>query len=341
MGARVQSSVSSDVSSARSRPGPTALVVLGLLMCPAGASAADTTISGDTSATDLSGFGDSLVWSRKEGPGKFRLVHWRNGVTSDVPVRPFAHTVDADLGPGRRGGVVAVYARCPTSRRCDLFHLDLDTGQERKLRSLSSAQRSEFAASSWKGRYVFTRAARFSTLEEEFKGFGIVGYRRGGVLKSGPLRRISSEEAFETDLQGGRAAFRSGVASIDSETTVDVKAFRPGGEGRTCTIVRAAGEGGAGDDDEVVTSPVLAGDFVYWAHLVSPGRFSSESGGSTSIHRVRLPDSRCRARGPQESSRNIVDNPVVFSSIASAGGRFFYTSHDGVKEASDPLAFSE
>ncbi len=317
----------------------TALVALGESVGPTGALGADEVISPDPTATDVSGFGDALVWSRQAGPGRYRLVQRRAGSIGDAPVRPFRHTVDADLGPGANGGVVAVYARCRTSRRCDLFELDLDAGRERRLRSLSSERRVELAPSGWRGRHVFTRAARFSTREREFTSFGIVGHRRGGLFKDPPLLRISRSLPFETDLRASRAAFRVGTASVGGDTAIVVKRFRRSGRGRACRIVRGAGMDGLGEDDEVVTSPVLRGGFVYWAHTRSPGRFSEPVAASTSIRRARVPNRRCRSGGAEEESRDIVVGPTAFPSIALAGGRFFYTSEEGVKQATDPLAF--
>ena len=315
------------------------LIGVAVLLRPAGASAADAVVSPDPTATDVSAFADVLVWSRRVGPGRYRLVQRRAGSISDAPVSAFRHTVDADLGPGRSGGVVAVYARCRSSRKCDLFELELGSGEERRLRTISSERRAEVAPSNWRGRHVFTRAARFSTKEREFTSFGIVGYRGGGLFENPPLLRISRSLPFETDLRGSRAAFRVGRADIAGDTAIVLKVLRRRGKGNLCEVIRVVGEDGLGDDDEVVTSPVLAGGFLYWAQTRSPGRFSEPVAASTSIHRARIPGRRCRFRGRDEASRDIVVGPSAFPSIATDGRRFFYTSDEGVKQASDPLAF--
>src|SRR4051794_24988480 len=136
-----------------------ALLFAGLALAALPAvSNADVVVSSDPTAANVSAYGGALVWSRRTPIGDYRLLLRQPGVIRALSVRPFRHPVDADLGPGRHGGIVAVYARCRNSRRCDLFRLDLGSGHERKLRSIAGG-RPESVPASWAGRYVFGRAA--------------------------------------------------------------------------------------------------------------------------------------------------------------------------------------
>jgi hypothetical protein len=148
---------------------------------------------------NVDAFNGTFAWSQLvgcESPGApcvNRLEFLSGGERRFAPVRSFGSApVDPKLGPGRDGSSIAAYSRCKGSflRGCDLFVLGLRSGRERKLRSLSTRRRSEYAVAPWEGRYLFSRS-----------------WPGGGVFASPPLRRISSAFAPDVDLRGGLAAF--------------------------------------------------------------------------------------------------------------------------------------
>jgi hypothetical protein len=283
--------------------------------------AAERLVSSDATADNVAAYGGVLAWSREAAPGEFRLVVRGGGGIRDAPVRSFRHPVNADLGPAPGGGVVATYARCKKSNLCDVFRLGLVTGRERKLRSISSRRRSEYAISTWRGRSLFGRARVVDGV--------LYSYRRGGTLKTGPLRRVHRELPSETDLQGSRAAiWLDNDPSVTSNyTAVVVKRFRRSGRGRACTVADASGPSAVGPGDRVY-APVLAGDFVYWLYDYLDYAMPSRS--TTRIRRTRLPGSRCSARGFREETP-LVDPSA--GSLAVDGGSLFYTDRQGVVEA--------
>jgi hypothetical protein len=278
---------------------------------------ASEVISPDSTASDVNAYRDVLVWSRRDASGRFRLVVRRAGATGDVPLRSFRDPVDADLGPARRGGLVAMYERCRSSERCDVFRLGLSRLRERKL-GFSTRRRSEFAPSTWRGRYVFARALDAS---------GDPAGSGSGLFTAPPTRRLSRRVFLQSDLRGRVVAVQ--FDDFDFETEIAVKRFRRGGRGRVCTLATENYARSFSDSAGEVRSPVIAGDYVYWLHSYSQFGAPQSTGGAT-IERRRLPDKRCRSR-PQEHVAS-VDRDA--HSIAVDRGALYYTSGRGVVKLS-------
>jgi hypothetical protein len=192
--------------------------------------ASDTVISSDPTAEYVSAYGGVVVWSRQTSSGRFRLVLRRNGLNRDAPVREFRHHVHADLGRGPRGRILATYHRCRGTRRCDLFVLNVRSGRERKLRTISTPRRAEFLPAVWGRRYVFARAPHFDGIR------GIDGDARSGVFRSTPVRRLSRRLPLETDMRGTLFAF---LYEPDLRTTVLTKWLDHRGRGPECVVVEA------------------------------------------------------------------------------------------------------
>lgn len=289
-----------------------AIVGLGALLLSSPAASADQVLVSDPSARFLSAYRGETAWSRADSQ-RYRLVIRSDGRTGDALVRGFRHPVDADLGPGRRRGeVVAVYARCKQrNRRCDLFQYSLQTRRERKLRRLSSRRRSEYSPSVWNGRYLFGRSAR-------------------GLLRTGPLLRLSRRQPIDTDLRRARALYSYQGAE---GPTVATQRFGRRRRGRECVLFRSDPPSAGGSNTGI--GPVgIAGDFLYWLQDTGgppPGIEATEPGG-VDIVRRRRPTSSC----PQPPGQDVrvrlspVGRPT---SLSFSRGQLLYTDDRGVVEA--------
>jgi len=123
--------------------------------------------------TEVDAFGGWAAWSAfEEGAGHRLVLRNPDGAVGTAPVAPRAVPFDIDLGPSEQGGVVAAYSRCArepdeygaggvllraTGRGCDIFRLDLATGQESELAGASTSDSSEFLPSIWRGDVAFAR----------------------------------------------------------------------------------------------------------------------------------------------------------------------------------------
>ena len=133
-------------------------------VAPAGA---DTTeVTGLAEPTPISAHSGRIVWSTFD-PATFtyRLTQRVNGVVSPVPVPPRAVPFDVDLGPGPRGGTLAVYSRCrfeggeiSPERGCDVYAFDFNANREFRVPGVNSRAGSEYRPSVWGGRIAFARS---------------------------------------------------------------------------------------------------------------------------------------------------------------------------------------
>jgi hypothetical protein len=157
---------------------PIVLVALALTV-GAGPAAADVTVASVPNPTPISIYNGRVVWSSLDPAGNgYRLMTSVGGVTATVPVATRKVPFDVDLGPDRQGVTVAVYSRCArepnfttavgnaiinvfpdwrSSRGCDLYKFDFDTGRESRVKGASSKGASEFLPSIWTTRIAFAR----------------------------------------------------------------------------------------------------------------------------------------------------------------------------------------
>ena len=151
--------------------------------------------------TPIDAYQGRVVWS-EPSPTGYRLVEYHNGTARQLPVAPSAAPFDVDLGPDRRGHIVAVYPRCARAldysnlgalRGCDLYRYDLTRPGEIPLRS-ANTEKNEGYPAIWKGRLAFTRGDRF--------------YWRwlSGVGRSRPLGKRPALSPSDVDLRGSLAA---------------------------------------------------------------------------------------------------------------------------------------
>lgn len=136
------------------------LAAVAAMLLVATPAAADDPIAETVSDTPLAGHGGWAAWSSADGSGRFRLtLRAPDGTIRAAPIAPSDRRFDVSLGPDARGDVVAVYARCAAGR-CDLRRLNLETGRDQPLTSVSSPRYRERTPAIWRSTVAFTRRIR-------------------------------------------------------------------------------------------------------------------------------------------------------------------------------------
>jgi len=144
-------------------------------------------------------------------------------------IRPRSVPFDIDLGPDRRGDVVATYSRCrrepergegsaplpvwATGKGCDLFLYSLKPGSARvetRIRGASTDESSEFLPSIWRGQVAFSR------VYERREG-------RRGTLAYLYVRELESTERSARQPGGAR-----GQSGLPGPTALDLYGRRLG-----------------------------------------------------------------------------------------------------------------
>ena len=128
----------------------TLAVLVGSIVWAGAAPAQDPApLTGVTAPGPIAAYDGRLVWSRPDGAGGYELVQRvANGPIVELPIKPRAVPFDVDLGPTSGGRVMAVYTRCATEPKpaldvsqpggvaygtgkgCDVYKLDVQSGQE-------------------------------------------------------------------------------------------------------------------------------------------------------------------------------------------------------------------
>jgi hypothetical protein len=298
------------------RPVALSLATVAAAIAPSVA-VADSDISHDPTATGVSAFGGALVWSRKTTSGRHRLVQLVDGAVRDAPVAPAAHPFQADLGPGRRGGVVAVYSRCRANLgACDVFQLDLESGVERRVPAASRHACSETAPSVWKGTLAFAREGRCRA--------GLYMKRPG--TRAIRLARIGPDtDTAQTDIRGRTvaAAFEAIVSRFQLE---HINLFAVGRHSRVrrCLVTKNQSDFSGSSS---VENPVLDAGHLYWTAAPS----FSPVPDPDAFNGFERTDARCGAeleRAPGTESPE---------SLAVAGGALYYGVFEkGIFQADDP-----
>jgi hypothetical protein len=268
------------------------------------AQARDRTISSDRSATNLSAFGQGLLWSRTGAGGRSQLVLRAFGPPKDVPVSPVSGSFDADLGQDSEGSTVAVYTRCggASGRSCDVYEFDFARALERKLPGASTPRCSEFAPSIWQGAVAFARSGPGGCNGLYVKG------SRGAALQ------LDSRVAAETDFREGRVAYL--LAPDSRRTSIRIFSIKEGKSRLVIGSLRSRGE------RTRVTNPTFAGNYLYW--LFEDRRRKD----------FRVGRSRAHAGSAlQFSDRKLAGRP---ESIAVDGRAIYYANGRGVFQANDP-----
>lgn len=97
---------------------------------------------GDT--TWLSRYAGWTVWSEKVA-GRYTLFARSGGATKLLPAPPGAITQDPGTGRGPTGRPTAVYQRC-TKASCEIWAIDLASGEQRKVAGLGKIRRGKPSA---------------------------------------------------------------------------------------------------------------------------------------------------------------------------------------------------
>jgi hypothetical protein len=212
----------------------------GVVLAPAAAAqAAPTTLAVEQAPTRVAAWNGTLMWSRFDPATKaYTLVKSVNG-SAPVPVgvaprsgSPF----DIDLGTGRSTGIYAVYTRAG-----DIYRLNVATGAETKLSTLSSPVLAERDPTIQRGKIAFIR--RSKGLDELRIGETAAGEPKGSKLV---VRRRSIESA---ELGNSQIAYVEERGSDFSTLFVHIRNLTSGADRQ---VYRAA-SGGANFAD--VTRP--------------------------------------------------------------------------------------
>jgi hypothetical protein len=288
----------------RSAVAAIALAVPLTLVLAAVVLARDRTISSDRTATNLSAFGQGLLWSRTGPDGRSRLVLRGFGAPTDVAIDAVSGAFDADLGQDDDGSTVAVYTRCAgvSGSGCDVYEFDFGRARERKLAGASTSRCSEFAPSIWQGAVAFTRSG-----PGDCDGLYVKGAR-------GPALKLDRRVAAETDFRAGRVAYL--YAPNSRRTSIRIFSIK---EGKSRQVIGGLSSSG---ERTRVTSPTFAGNYLYWLFDdIRRGRF-------------RVARSRAHAGSAlQFSDRTLSGRP---DSIAVDGRTIYYTNRRGVFQANSP-----
>jgi hypothetical protein len=152
-----------------------AFLALASVLSP-GAAWAATPVTGVSAMTPIASYQGRLVWSRPDATGRFELVQRiGTGAVTRLPVATRGVPFDVDLGPTASGRVFAVYSRCTTEpapasgldpegvryqsgKGCDVYKLDVASGEEVRYTKVNASDASEFWPTYWKGRLGFARA---------------------------------------------------------------------------------------------------------------------------------------------------------------------------------------
>jgi hypothetical protein len=226
---------------------------------------------GSGSGFDVDQSDGLAAWSRRASGG-YRLILKRLGARPYAPpIPPAAFPFDIDLGTDARGHAVATYSRCPARLHddvfvrepCALYSFEIASERERLLRRPAEGA-SLVRPAMRRGVLVFARVRSGRDAPAEIL-----------VAKPGePLEQIAALPVYGAagvlgiDFEHGRVA----VALQDPEV---VRVFT----GPLAGPLHAVAAGGAGqENDEVVTSPSLAGHFLYWAFSNRNGLYHPRNG---------------------------------------------------------------
>lgn len=166
-----------------------------------GVARADTTIANEVAPTSVSAYDGRIVWSSFDPATDEHRLMTRTaiGTPQRVPVPPSPTSFEADLGPGPRGSVVAVYARCEPD--CDIVMFDFATGRERPVPGAASPRYSESAPTVWRDGVAFARVRRARQRVPHVRLVSLTHPRRARALpggsraclraRIGPCRRIA------------------------------------------------------------------------------------------------------------------------------------------------------
>lgn len=295
-----------------------AFASLALAAPEAGAAlAGDRLISRDRAASDLSGYGELLVWSHRAAPGRHVLRLYRERSVEPLKTRSSREQMDADVGPGPGGRPAVVYRSCRP--RCRLYMYSVESRRERRL-PIAYPRRCDADYPAISGRAIVY------SLSGDRCG------RRAGVwvLSGHRLRQLARSDAGQMDLHAGTViwtAFGNVINRIRSAKLTPgspiITLFADGA--RCCGF------------NVIISNPTFDGDSTYWADWNDAGR-------RRDYHRVfRASGSRgdpCEASDVQfPSGTRTLNTGLPWIDFAVRQGRVSYITPQGIFER-DSTGFS-
>jgi hypothetical protein len=236
-----------------------ALALLALI--PAAPAAADQAIAEIGRESPIAAYAGWQAWSTfDEASGQYTLtLRDPGGAVKSAPLAPSTTPWDVSLGPDAAGNVVAVYRSCGADG-CDVRRLNVATGRDQALRSVSSPRYDEATPAIWRSTVVFTRHI----------GRCDVPYVKD-LSSSKPSRRLLKSKCLTTPA--GHAAIRASRVVISS---MDLSHADSNGAGRKASELRlylstASGshvidQQTFGEESNLFGQVALDGRFAYTLH---------------------------------------------------------------------------
>jgi hypothetical protein len=200
-----------------------ALAVVGLSVVPATPAVADQAIAELGRQAPVAASGGWAAWSTFDEASERYALTLRDpsGAVKAAPLAPASRPWDVSLGPDAHGDVVAVYRSCDASG-CDVRRLNVATGRDQALRTVSSPSYDEATPAIWRSTVVFTRHV----------GRCDVPYVKD-LRSSRPSRRLLKSKCLTTPA--GQAAIRGSRIVISS---MDLSHADSNGAGRKTSELR-------------------------------------------------------------------------------------------------------
>jgi hypothetical protein len=236
-----------------------ALAVLALI--PPAPASADQAVAEIGRESPVAAYAGWEAWSAfDEASSQYTLtLRDPSGAVKSAPLAPSTTPWDVSLGPDTAGNVVAVYRSCGADG-CDVRRLNVATGREQALRTVSSPRYDEATPAIWRSTVVFTRHI----------GRCDVPYVKD-LSSSKPSRRLLKSKCLTT--AAGHAAIRASRIVISS---VDLSHADSNGAGRKTSELRlylstAAGshvidQQAFGEESNLFGQVALDGRFAYTVH---------------------------------------------------------------------------
>ena len=183
------------------------LAALALALVPAAPAAADQAVAEIGRAAPVAGYGGWEAWSRFDEPSGRYVLTLRDPASGALktPLPSSKRPWDVSLGPDAHGNVVAIYQRCGASG-CDIRRMDVVTGIEQTLKTVSSPSYDEATPAIWRSTVVFTRRVKDCD----------VPYVKD-LSSSAASRRLLRSKCLQTDP--GHASIRGSRIVISSVDT--------------------------------------------------------------------------------------------------------------------------
>jgi hypothetical protein len=232
-------------------------VLAALALIPVAPACADQAIAEIARESPIAAYAGWEAWSSfDEASSRYTLtLRDPGGVVKPAPLAPSATPWDVALGPDAHGDVVAVYRSCGAGG-CDVRRLNVATGRDQALRSVSSPRYDEATPAIWRSNVVFTRHI----------GRCDVPYVKD-LSSSRPSRRLLESKCLTTPA--GHAAIRASRIVISS---VDLSHADRNGAGRKTSELRLYLATAAGS--HVIDQQTFGEESNLFGQLALDGRYA-------------------------------------------------------------------